>query len=57
MRRYLLTEKERKLLLEYLETSKKSAELRVLRSRCKKLDFDAISSDLELIRRFLAKKE
>jgi hypothetical protein len=57
MRQYLLTEKEKALIRDFLDTGKTSDKLRVLRSRCKKLDFDAISAELDLIKQFLAKRD
>jgi hypothetical protein len=55
MREYLLTEKEKQVITEYLETGKKLEGFRVILHRAKNMQ--VINSDLELIKKFLSKVE
>jgi hypothetical protein len=53
MRQYILTEQEKQVIKEYLETGKKLEGFRTI--LCRVRNMQAVSADLELIKQFLAK--
>ena len=53
MRQYILSEQEKKVIKEYMETGKKLEGFRVVLYRAKNLQ--TVTVDLELIKQFLAK--
>ncbi len=55
MRQYILSEQEKKVIMEYLETGKKLEGFKVILHRARNLQ--TVTSDLELIKRFLSKVE
>ena len=55
MREYLLTELERKVITEYMETGKKLEGFSAILHRVRNMQ--TVTADLELIRQFLAKVE
>jgi hypothetical protein len=55
MVKYTLTDKEREIIKEYLNTGKKLQDFRVIAHRAKKLNLDTAKNDLELIKLFLNK--
>jgi hypothetical protein len=54
-RTYILTQQEKAIIKEYLETGKKLEDFRVVVFRCRNLDQKTINKDVELIQKFLAK--
>jgi hypothetical protein len=53
MRQYILSEQEKKVIKEYLETGKKLEGFKVVLHRARHLE--TVTSDLELIKQFLSK--
>ncbi len=55
MHEYVLTEQEKAIIKNYLETGEKQEGFKMLLSRCKSIE--TINADLELIKQFLSKVE
>jgi len=56
MRKYVLTERERRIAVEYLETGQRLEGFRLLKSLILSLDTSRIEEDLSLIKKFLDKE-
>jgi hypothetical protein len=57
MRDYILTPNERDIIKEYLDTGKKLDGFKLILSRARKHNYKEVSSDEELIKRFIAKAD
>ena len=55
MREYILTEQEKQVIKEYLDTGKKLEGFRTI--LCRVRSMETVNSDLDLIKQFLAKVE
>jgi hypothetical protein len=55
MRQYILSEQEKKVIEEYMETGKKLEGFKVVLHRARHLQ--TVNTDLEIIKQFLAKVE
>ena len=55
MRQYVLSEQEKKVITEYMETGKKLEGFNVILHRARHLE--KVNADLELIKQFLSKVE
>lgn len=55
MRNRLLTDAERRIIKEYLETGKKLEGFRVLLFRCRRANLKTVNEDLEFVEKFLKK--
>ena len=57
MRQYILSHQEKEIIKEYLATGKKLDGFKVIVHRAKNVKTQAVNSDLDLIKQFLARIE